>query len=923
MKVKKCLTVFLSLAVLLSALYTIAPAAYADDSAKVTWNDGESHGNETISGTVTVTGTVSLTAPITISGSVTITGGGTLKRTAKTGSLIKVPAGAYLTLENITLDGDGVIVSDGAGAAIYVENGEVCMKDGTALVNHKKDINTGYGAAICMYGGKFTMDGGRISGCESKHYDGAVYLSSENSSQSEFIMTDGIIENNKTILSSASYGGGAFYVRSASLTVNGGTIRNNSSDRGGAIYNTSYGTTIINGGTIKDNTTEGTKCKGKAIFHSCESGSSATLKIGGNANIDSGNDVYITSSGSVDKYIELTSSVKNPITLTVEHVEEGRVIAEASEGVTLTNNDMAKLSVSNSDYFLKLEDNKIKLTQTSNGETKKYLVYFGYDANGGENAPDGESKEIEVGQKAEFTVTNAVPARIGYEFLGWASDKDSSEAEYTANETVSVSENTTLYAVWKKITVPQETNEFTKELEISGWTYGDKPNTPTAEAKSGTPTYKYSSEKDGKYTEEVPENAGTYYVKAFVAETSEYTGLESEAKEFKIAKKTLTSENMSEISDQIYTGEEIKPEVEIKDGDKILASDIDYAVDYTGNTNVTSEAKAKVTIISKNYDGNFEKSFKILPKTINRLIPLTAPVKNAVPQTSIETEEYTATVVWTPKVTAKFAYRTVYTAEIEITVKPNYTTAGIAENGYELNGAAAVTNDADSATLKVEYSATGRKSSSSSGSTSILPSYTVSFGTDGGSQIASQNVAPNSAAKEPEAPTKEGFEFAGWYTDEELTQKYDFSKGVSSNLKLYAAWKETGNSSNQMILTVDKKEALVFGETKTNDVAPKIVNDRTMLPARFVAENLGASVSWDAENRIVTISGKNIKTDEDITIVITIGAETAEVNGKTVSINSPAFIENDRTYTPIRFISEKLGASVEWIEAEEKVVISK
>lgn len=61
---------------LLSALYTIAPAAYADDSAKVTWNDGESHGNETISGTVTVTGTVSLTAPITISGSVTITGGG-------------------------------------------------------------------------------------------------------------------------------------------------------------------------------------------------------------------------------------------------------------------------------------------------------------------------------------------------------------------------------------------------------------------------------------------------------------------------------------------------------------------------------------------------------------------------------------------------------------------------------------------------------------------------------------------------------------------------------------------------------------------------------------------------------------------------------------------------------------------------------
>lgn len=34
-------------------------------------------------------------------------------------------------------------------------------------------------------------------------------------------------------------------------------------------------------------------------------------------------------------------------------------------------------------------------------------------------------------------------------------------------------------------------------------------------------------------------------------------------------------------------------------------------------------------------------------------------------------------------------------------------------------------------------------------------------------------------------------------------------------------------------------------------------------------------------------------------------------------------IANDRTYTPVRFISEELGADVEWIEAEQKVVITK
>ena len=96
-----------------------------------------------------------------------------------------------------------------------------------------------------------------------------------------------------------------------------------------------------------------------------------------------------------------------------------------------------------------------------------------------------------------------------------------------------------------------------------------------------------------------------------------------------------------------------------------------------------------------------------------------------------------------------------------------------------------------------------------------------------------------------------------------------------------------------------------------------------MLPARFVAETLGADVSWDGDKELVTIQGKNLKTSEDVTILITIGAEYAVVNGENVKLDSPASIENDRTYTPIRFISEHLGASVEWLENEQKVIITK
>ena len=96
-----------------------------------------------------------------------------------------------------------------------------------------------------------------------------------------------------------------------------------------------------------------------------------------------------------------------------------------------------------------------------------------------------------------------------------------------------------------------------------------------------------------------------------------------------------------------------------------------------------------------------------------------------------------------------------------------------------------------------------------------------------------------------------------------------------------------------------------------------------MLPARFVAESLGADVLWNGDKELVTIKGKHLKTSEDITILIYIGSDIAYVNGKEIKLDSAAFVENDRTYTPVRFISEELGASVQWIESEQKVVITK
>ena len=96
-----------------------------------------------------------------------------------------------------------------------------------------------------------------------------------------------------------------------------------------------------------------------------------------------------------------------------------------------------------------------------------------------------------------------------------------------------------------------------------------------------------------------------------------------------------------------------------------------------------------------------------------------------------------------------------------------------------------------------------------------------------------------------------------------------------------------------------------------------IKNGRTMLPARFVAENLGAEVIWNSNEPQNIIVRK-----DDTEIVMEIGSTLAYVNGEKAELDSPPFIENDRTYTPVRFICESLDSSVLWNGDTQQVTIT-
>lgn len=87
----------------------------------------------------------------------------------------------------------------------------------------------------------------------------------------------------------------------------------------------------------------------------------------------------------------------------------------------------------------------------------------------------------------------------------------------------------------KAFSISQTTNEWAEELTITGWTYGEQAIEPIAKAKFGTVTFSYSDKEDGTYTDIVPTDAGTWYVKATVTGNENYTGLEA-IQEFTISK---------------------------------------------------------------------------------------------------------------------------------------------------------------------------------------------------------------------------------------------------------------------------------------------------------------------------------------------------------------------------------------------------
>lgn len=116
---------------------------------------------------------------------------------------------------------------------------------------------------------------------------------------------------------------------------------------------------------------------------------------------------------------------------------------------------------------------------------------------------------------------------------------------------------------------------------------------------------------------------------------------------------------------------------------------------------------------------------------------------------------------------------------------------------------------------------------------------------------------------------------------------------------------------------------MMGGRDVISDVPAILLNDRTLVPVRFITENLGAEVTWVQETKEAII-----KTEKK-EIILKIDSPKVYVNNEeqTLPDGVPAkligYQDNFRTMVPLRFVSEQLGMEVGWIGETMTATINK
>ena len=183
--------------------------------------------------------------------------------------------------------------------------------------------------------------------------------------------------------------------------------------------------------------------------------------------------------------------------------------------------------------------------------------------------------------------------------------------------------------------------------------------------------------------------------------------------------------------------------------------------------------------------------------------------------------------------------------------------------------------------------------------------FAVTFDTNGGSIVPVENVLNGQKATKPTNPTKTGYTFDGWYTEETCTNPYDFATSVQNALTLYAKW-----TINQYTITFkpengDKDTTITqdYGTPVTAPANPTrtgytFAGWNREIPATMPAENMTVTARWTAVGSGSSgSSGGSSREDREPSYAVSTPGKTE--NG-TVSVNPKNARQGDRVTLTVK-----------------------
>jgi hypothetical protein len=116
-------------------------------------------------------------------------------------------------------------------------------------------------------------------------------------------------------------------------------------------------------------------------------------------------------------------------------------------------------------------------------------------------------------------------------------------------------------------------------------------------------------------------------------------------------------------------------------------------------------------------------------------------------------------------------------------------------------------------------------------------------------------------------------------------------------------------------LQIGSRKYLSDSQRKTFALPPVIVQQRTFVPLRSIAEDMGANVEWIPKDSMILVQKKPLQ------IEMKIGKLMVVINGKTRYIDVPPLLYKNTTMIPLRYIAETLGGKVSWNAQGQRIKI--